>query len=337
LLGVGERGSSTTLDDPKADPKALTARARPLIEAVGLTPRHRSSSGANSRRRTPSAPPSPGLDQSPKLLLADEHTARSIHCQRHSFTDLLAEIIMAKEKVAIVMGFTHAPTSTSPAALKRVFEMREGKWAAVLTPRAATSTFEFHERPSAAKRSLFRLREYIKWEHRTRNPGNEYLAGKVYRLADGSEAHSCITENIFTGFDVHLPGHNTPRPLSSKYEGGTFNYAGDDWFYSPDCDRMTLRPRLGSTCIDCDPPCRGSLKCSHPTRPEIDSPGTSGSPMNASKSLQYFYTSVVAQVLTSSHRLSSAFEGAWEKTGLYGTSETLAPFQRLKILRLSLR
>ena len=43
--------------------------------------------------------------------------------------------------------------------------------------------------------------EYIKAEHRS-ELRHEYLAGKLYAMAAASETHNCITENIFTGFEV---------------------------------------------------------------------------------------------------------------------------------------
>ena len=116
-----------TLADPKADTKALGARARHLIEAVGLTPRIEHRPGQLSGGERQRAAVARALIQSPKLILADEPTGALDHANATRLTDLLAEI-NAKERVAIVM-VTHAPELAR--RMKRVFEMRDGKLAAV--------------------------------------------------------------------------------------------------------------------------------------------------------------------------------------------------------------
>ncbi len=112
-----------TLADPKADTKALAARAKHLIEAVGLTPRINHRPGQLSGGERQRAAVARALIQSPRLLLADEPTGALDHSNATRLTDLLAEI-NAKERVAIVM-VTHAPDLAR--RMKRVLELREGK------------------------------------------------------------------------------------------------------------------------------------------------------------------------------------------------------------------
>jgi lipoprotein-releasing system ATP-binding protein len=112
-----------TLADPKADPKALAARARHLIEAVGLTPRIDHRPGQLSGGERQRAAVARALIQSPKLLLADEPTGALDHANATRLTDLLAEI-NTKERVAIVM-VTHAPDLAR--RMKGVLELRDGK------------------------------------------------------------------------------------------------------------------------------------------------------------------------------------------------------------------
>ena len=116
-----------TLADPKADAKARTTRARHLIEAVGLTPRIDHRPGQLSGGERQRAAVARALIQSPKLILADEPTGALDHANAARLTDLLAEI-NAKERVAMVM-VTHAPDLAR--RMQRVFEMRDGKLAAV--------------------------------------------------------------------------------------------------------------------------------------------------------------------------------------------------------------
>ena len=112
-----------TLADSNADTKALSARAKHLIEAVGLTPRINHRPGQLSGGERQRAAVARALIQSPKLLLADEPTGALDHTNASRLADLLAEINV-REKIATVL-VTHSPELAQ--RMKRVLELRDGK------------------------------------------------------------------------------------------------------------------------------------------------------------------------------------------------------------------
>jgi lipoprotein-releasing system ATP-binding protein len=116
-----------TLAQKDADHKALTERARMLIEAVGLTPRLEHRPGQLSGGERQRAAIARALIQSPKLLLADEPTGALDHANAVRLADLLADI-NGREKIAIVM-VTHA--SDLARRMSRVMELRRGKLTAI--------------------------------------------------------------------------------------------------------------------------------------------------------------------------------------------------------------
>jgi ABC-type lipoprotein export system ATPase subunit len=116
-----------TLAQKDADHSALTARARTLIEAVGLTPRIDHRPGQLSGGERQRAAIARALIQSPKLLLADEPTGALDHANAIRLAELLADI-NTREKIAIVM-VTHAPDLAR--RMSRVMELQQGKLIAI--------------------------------------------------------------------------------------------------------------------------------------------------------------------------------------------------------------
>lgn len=116
-----------TLANKDADHAALTARARQLIEAVGLSHRADHRPGQLSGGERQRAAIARALIQNPKLLLADEPTGALDQSNATRLAELLAEI-NAREKLAIVM-VTHAPDLAR--RMSRVMELRQGRLEAI--------------------------------------------------------------------------------------------------------------------------------------------------------------------------------------------------------------
>ncbi len=59
----------------------------------------------------------------------------------------------------------------------------------------------------------FDLDAYLSWED-SQNDRHEYLAGKVFAMSGGSDAHYTITLNAAAALKKHLARRLRPRPLN---------------------------------------------------------------------------------------------------------------------------
>jgi Uma2 family endonuclease len=85
----------------------------------------------------------------------------------------------------------------------------------------------------ALERDSYSLAEYLELEENS-SLAFEYIAGRVYAMAEPSQAHEIITTNLRTAIHTHLSGrpcrvHSAARRLLFKCRGNDIAYRPDVW------------------------------------------------------------------------------------------------------------
>ena len=83
----------------------------------------------------------------------------------------------------------------------------------------------------ALERENYSVEEYLELEEKS-SMAYEYVAGQVYAMADPSEAHGAIVENLYSQLLLHLRGRPCRPHLASRRV--LFKCRGDDIAYRPD-------------------------------------------------------------------------------------------------------
>ena len=86
---------------------------------------------------------------------------------------------------------------------------------------------------AALERDSYSLAEYLELEENS-SMAFEYIAGRVYAMAEPSQAHEIITTNLRTAIHMHLSGqpcrvHSAERRLLFKCRGNDIAYRPDVW------------------------------------------------------------------------------------------------------------
>lgn len=83
----------------------------------------------------------------------------------------------------------------------------------------------------ALERDYYSIEEYLELEEKS-TMAYEYVAGQIYAMAEPSEAHGAIVENLYSQLLVHLRGRPCRPHLASRRV--LFKCRGDDIAYRPD-------------------------------------------------------------------------------------------------------
>lgn len=83
----------------------------------------------------------------------------------------------------------------------------------------------------ALERDYYSVEEYLELEEKS-TMAYEYVAGQIYAMAEPSEAHAAIVENLYSQLLVHLRGRPCRPHLASRRV--LFKCRGDDIAYRPD-------------------------------------------------------------------------------------------------------
>jgi Uma2 family endonuclease len=85
----------------------------------------------------------------------------------------------------------------------------------------------------ALERDFYSVAEYLELEENS-SMAYEYIAGRIYAMAEPSQTHEIITTNLRTAIHTHLCGqpcrvHSAARRLSFKCRGDDIAYRPDVW------------------------------------------------------------------------------------------------------------
>ena len=85
----------------------------------------------------------------------------------------------------------------------------------------------------ALERDFYSLAEYLELEENS-SMAYEYIAGRVYAMAEPSQAHEMIAMNLQTAIHTHLDGqpcrvHSAARRIQFKCRGNDIAYRPDVW------------------------------------------------------------------------------------------------------------